>query len=56
MAVVEEVGEKTVDLAHRAGEKAKPLAKKGLKVTGEALKKIGDGTKKLGKKLQDKGE
>jgi uncharacterized Zn finger protein (UPF0148 family) len=55
IAVVEDVGEKTVDLAKRAGEKAKPLAKKGIKATGGALKKIGEGTKKLGKKLEDKG-
>ncbi len=46
----------SVDLAQRAGEKAKPLANKGLKATGGALKKIGEGTKKLGKKLQEKGE
>ena len=56
MAVVQDVGEKTVDLAKRAGEKAKPLAKKGLEVTGGALKKIGEETKKLGKKLVEKGE
>ncbi|MEE9224369.1 MAG: zinc ribbon domain-containing protein [Thermoplasmata archaeon] len=56
MAVVQDVGEKTVDLVQRAGEKAKPLAKKGLEVTTGALKKIGDGTKKLGKKIVEKGE
>lgn len=56
MAVVQDVGEKTIDLAKRAGEKAKPLAKKGLEVTGGALKKIGKETKKLGKKLAEKGE
>lgn len=53
MAVVQDVGEKTVDLAKRAGEKAKPLAKKGLKATGGALKKIGE---KLEKKGEEKGE
>ncbi len=46
----------SVDLTQSAGEKVKPLAKKGLKATGGALKKIGEGTKKLGKKLQEKGE
>lgn len=56
MAVVQDVGEKTVDLAKRAGEKAKPLAKKGLEVTSGALKKIGKETKKLGKKLVEKVE
>ncbi len=49
MAVVQDIGEKTIDLAKRAGEKAKPLAKKGLKATGGALTKIG-------KKLEKKGE
>ena len=53
MAVVQDVGEKTIDLAKRAGEKAKPLAKKGLKATGGALKKIGE---KLEKKGEEKGE
>ena len=43
-------------MAQRVGEKAKPLAKKGLKATCGALKKIGDGTKKLGKKLAEKSE
>ncbi len=56
MAVVEEVGEKTYELAKRAGREAKPLAKRAAKVTGEALQKVGTETKKIGKKLQDKGE
>ncbi len=34
----------SVDMAQRVGEKAKPLATKGLKATCGALKKIGDGT------------
>ncbi|MCK5290468.1 MAG: hypothetical protein KAR39_00425 [Thermoplasmata archaeon] len=46
----------SVDLTQRAGEKVKPLAKKGLKATSGALKKIGEGTKNLGKKLEEKGE
>lgn len=56
MAVVEEVGERTYELAKRAGREAKPLAKRAAKVTGEALQKVGTETQKIGKKLQDKGE
>jgi uncharacterized Zn finger protein (UPF0148 family) len=56
MAVVEEVGEKTYELAKKAGREAKPLAKRAAKVTGEALQKVGTETQKIGTKLKDKGD
>lgn len=52
----EEIGEKTGDLVVKGVEKAKPIGKGLVKVTGKALEKVGSAAKKTGKKLKEEGE
>jgi uncharacterized membrane protein YvbJ len=52
----EEIGERTGELVAKGVEKAKPLGKGLVKVTGKALEKAGSAAKKTGKKLKEVGE
>jgi len=51
--VVEDVGQKTVDLTKKAVGAAKPVAKGAARLTGRAIAKVGSLTERAGKKLKE---